>query len=176
METFLLKTNCIHDTAIIYHFLKTLKNKTWRYWHECGFPWLIITGSRLDDWIYWHFFTTAHNQCSAEPFLLDSWGLSPFCFLFYDWLQTNFVVPYKTSARTTHRKHIENTLSTENLFASPRNGVLTKNLSPRDPVFDTLPSNGRPVVVTRLSGKLFIAPLAKSGCTNYNILAWTKCS
>jgi hypothetical protein len=28
METFLLKTNCIHDTAIIYHFLKTLKNKT----------------------------------------------------------------------------------------------------------------------------------------------------
>jgi hypothetical protein len=24
------------------------------YWHVSGVPWLIITGSGLDDWIYWH--------------------------------------------------------------------------------------------------------------------------
>jgi hypothetical protein len=33
-----------------------------------------------------------------------------------------FVVHYKSSARTTHRKHIENTVTTENVFASPSDG------------------------------------------------------
>jgi hypothetical protein len=63
---------------------------------------------------------TTHDQSSVEGFFLDRRGLSSFSFSFYDRLQTTFVV-YNPSARTTHRKHIENTVSTENLFASPSN-------------------------------------------------------
>jgi hypothetical protein len=57
-------------------------------------PWLIITGSGLYDWIYWHLLyklsesqliTITHNQSSAEPFFVDCRGLAPFSFSFYDW-------------------------------------------------------------------------------------------
>jgi hypothetical protein len=74
---------------------------------------------------------TALNQSSTEPFFLDRRSLSPFCFSFYNWLQTTFVDPYNTPARTMHRKHIENTVSKENVFALPSNGyslLLTRRL------------------------------------------------
>jgi hypothetical protein len=54
--------------------------------------------------------TTARNQSLAEPFFIDRRGLTSVCFSFCDRLQRSFVVPYKPSARTTHRKHIENTV------------------------------------------------------------------
>jgi hypothetical protein len=69
-----------------------------------GLAWLIIMGFRFDDWVYWHFFTITVDYYSSQS-IFDRRGLSPFCFSFYDWLQTTFVVPYKPSARTTHRKH-----------------------------------------------------------------------
>jgi hypothetical protein len=52
-------------------------------------PWLIITGSGLDDWIYWHLLIRSlliaiHSQSSAEPFFLDRRGLATFSFSFYD--------------------------------------------------------------------------------------------
>jgi hypothetical protein len=31
-----------------------------------GVPWLIITGSGFDDWIYWHFFTITINYNSSN--------------------------------------------------------------------------------------------------------------
>jgi hypothetical protein len=31
-----------------------------------GFAWLIIMGSKLDDWIYWHFFTITINYNSSQ--------------------------------------------------------------------------------------------------------------
>jgi hypothetical protein len=47
-----------------------------------GFAWLIITGSGLDDWIYWHFFTititTAHNQWLPKTRSIPYWTTSVF--------------------------------------------------------------------------------------------------
>jgi hypothetical protein len=37
-----------------------------RYCHVSGAPWLIIRGSGLDDWIYWHFFTITINCNSSQ--------------------------------------------------------------------------------------------------------------
>jgi hypothetical protein len=53
--------------------------------------WIIIRGSRLDDWIYWHLLynfsesqsvTIIRNQSSAEPFFLDCRGHVPVSFSF----------------------------------------------------------------------------------------------
>lgn len=57
-------------------------------------PWLIMTGSGFDDWIYWHLhvqflvitINCNNSQSSAEPFFLDCRGLVPFSFSFYNWL------------------------------------------------------------------------------------------
>jgi hypothetical protein len=81
-------------------------------------PWLIITGSGLDDWIYWHLLynlsesqsiTITHNQYSAEPFFLDCRGLAPVSFSFYDWPIHSDLIRFCTAyivSRRTHRKHI----------------------------------------------------------------------
>jgi hypothetical protein len=50
-----------------------------------GFVWVIITGSGLDDWICWHFFTitpivTAHSQLTAQDSLHSLLDLE--CLLF----------------------------------------------------------------------------------------------
>jgi hypothetical protein len=38
----------------------------WWYCHVLGVAWLIIMGSGLDDWIYWHFCTITINYYSSE--------------------------------------------------------------------------------------------------------------
>jgi hypothetical protein len=103
---------------------------------------------------------TAHNQSSAETFFLECRGLSPFCFSFYDWLQTTFVAPINLR----HGPRTENTLR----IAYPRKTCLRRSATNilycwPEVFIDTLPSNGRPIVVTRLSGKVFTGPLPSNG-------------
>jgi hypothetical protein len=46
--------------------LAVIIKNPWIYCHVSGVPWLIITGSGLDDWIYWHFFTITINYNSSQ--------------------------------------------------------------------------------------------------------------
>jgi hypothetical protein len=92
------------------------------YCYVSGVPWLIITVSGLDDWIYWSFLstislnhnqlTTAHNQPLAEPtrsILVLSHSVS--LWTHYSSSGTSHSTTasdlpcllYETSARTTHR-------------------------------------------------------------------------
>jgi hypothetical protein len=63
------------------------------YSHVSGVPWLIITGSGLDYWVYWHFFiiTTNYNSLHIELLLkslTDEWRLlSDECCLKNLWLR-----------------------------------------------------------------------------------------
>jgi hypothetical protein len=62
--------------------------------HVSRVPWLIITGSGLDDWIYWHFLTITINYNSSQSMdvqdLLHSL-LDYECLLFYceEWWTKN---------------------------------------------------------------------------------------
>jgi hypothetical protein len=60
-----------------------------RYCHVSRIPWIIIMGSRFDDWIYWHFFTVTTNYNSSQsmtrPFLTGLRVSS----LLRDWLGSN---------------------------------------------------------------------------------------
>jgi hypothetical protein len=62
----------------------------WWYCHVSGYPWLIIKGSALDDWIYCHFFTITINYNSSQSVTAcDSLHslLDYDCLLFHsDWL------------------------------------------------------------------------------------------
>jgi hypothetical protein len=51
--------------------LRTLSS----YRHYPRLAWLIITGSRFDDWLYWHFFTITANYNSSDIKILlnDVW-------------------------------------------------------------------------------------------------------
>jgi hypothetical protein len=53
-----------------------------KYCHVSGVPWRIITGSELDDWIYWHFynkysqlqsFVTEYNRWLPKTLSTSSW-------------------------------------------------------------------------------------------------------
>jgi hypothetical protein len=66
------------------------------YYHVLGVAWRIITGSRLDDWNHWHFFTITTNYDSSQsmavwdslhslldreclPFRCDEWRRTNHC-------------------------------------------------------------------------------------------------
>jgi hypothetical protein len=52
----------------------------WKICHMSGVPWLIITGSGLDDWIYYHFFTITlnYNQWLPKTRSTPYWTTSVF--------------------------------------------------------------------------------------------------
>jgi hypothetical protein len=60
---------------------------SYMYCHVPGVLWRIITGSGLDDWIYWHFYynytqlqstMTAHNRWMPKTCSVPSWTTSIF--------------------------------------------------------------------------------------------------
>jgi hypothetical protein len=58
-----------------------------------------IAGSRLDDWIYWHFFAITINYYSSQTILTAEASLHSVSRV-SDSLQTTFIIPFKTSTRT----------------------------------------------------------------------------
>jgi hypothetical protein len=51
------------------------------YCHVSRVPWLIITGSGLDDWIYWHFsYNHLWSRSIQQLTISDCLRLPPFCF------------------------------------------------------------------------------------------------
>jgi hypothetical protein len=71
----------------------------YEYCHVSGVPWIIITGSGLDDWIYWRLpvqsIITAHSQWLSN--LLHSL-LGYECLLFYyDWLGSDLRIGHLIS-------------------------------------------------------------------------------
>jgi hypothetical protein len=96
-----------------------------------GFAWLIITGSGLDDWIYWHFFTvtvnydsslsmTAHDslhsllqhECPLRRVTNDTLNS---CWMNYDWYLTNVLLIYEWTLFYNFGRTDERTVS----FYSP---------------------------------------------------------
>jgi hypothetical protein len=93
------------------------------YCHEFMAPWLIITGSGLNDWIYYRLLCTIthnHNQLqkltiNLQPnpsSLTAEVSLHSRSLSFYDFptdwtssLEQSYAEFYILSARTTHRKH-----------------------------------------------------------------------
>jgi hypothetical protein len=53
-----------------------------------GLAWLLVMGSGFDDWIYWHIITITINYLLQLTRNFGCWGLSSFCFSFYEWLQS----------------------------------------------------------------------------------------
>jgi hypothetical protein len=64
------KTIHTHGTICRYAYTHThslsLSLYIYFFFHVSGVPWLIITGSGLDDWIYWHIFTITTNYNSSQ--------------------------------------------------------------------------------------------------------------
>jgi hypothetical protein len=58
-----------------------------QFWHEkvTCLPWLIISGSGLDDWIYWHFFTITTNQWLSKTRSIPYWTTGVFLFHCDEW-------------------------------------------------------------------------------------------
>jgi hypothetical protein len=72
------------------------------YCHMSGVPWL-ITGSGVDDWIYWHLhlqsplitITTGHNRWLPKTHSIPYWTTSVFSFIV-----TDFVLIYESVTST----------------------------------------------------------------------------
>jgi hypothetical protein len=126
------------------------------YCHVFMAPWLIITGSGFDDWIYWHFLVQSLlitiNYKNSQSIFLVCRGLVPFSFSFYDWPFTWNSALYSLGADPS-----ENTVSQQFVWVFtaplPRNGWLLlsrivvrisqhravyKNLSPRERVYQAV--------------------------------------
>jgi hypothetical protein len=79
--------NTVHHYPFIFvHFIQVVlfpNDFGIKYCHLPGFPWLIVTGSRLGDWIYWHIFTQLettdncssplHTHQDSQSSLIVSW-------------------------------------------------------------------------------------------------------
>jgi hypothetical protein len=126
-------------------------NTNLKYCHVTGVPWRIITGSGLDDWIYWHFFTitissqsmtlhdSLHSLLDYERLLFhcDEWRSSTHTlnsfWMNYDSFITSRRPQYKSPCQTV--------------------SLLFCSLSRQSVFSDLLPSNNSFVVI-RCSGNL----------------------
>jgi hypothetical protein len=75
-------------------------NQNIAYCHVSGVPWRIITGSGLDDWIYWRLvlqsITTAHNEWLPKMRSIPYWTTRVF---YCDWLGSDLRIghfPYES--------------------------------------------------------------------------------
>jgi hypothetical protein len=92
------------------------------YCHVSGVPWLIITGSGLDDWIYWYFYynytylqsiITAHNRWLSKAHSIPT-VFSPTVTDLHEW--------HLSYATSTHRRTFS---------ARPRGGMCRQCARPR---------------------------------------------
>jgi hypothetical protein len=82
------------------------------YCHVSGIPWLIITGSGLDDWIYWHFLFQAllitinynSSQSMSKTRSIPYWTSSVFSYAV-----TDLVLIYESVTSSTNDLRITNT-------------------------------------------------------------------
>jgi hypothetical protein len=85
-------------------------------------PWLIIIGYGLDDWIYWQLLLeslviTINYKNSQSIFSWKVlWGLAPFSFTFYDWLNSD--LRRLTPTQSQSQSHSQSYVTTDGQSAS----------------------------------------------------------
>jgi hypothetical protein len=134
-----------------------LKHHIIKTWVTEGIiTWLTITGSGLDDWVYWHFFTITINYYSSQS-------------IFSLTAEVSF---HSASRSTTDCKHDRENKRPSLSPITLQHGPPRKHFPcpATDTIYcwqgvltDILPSNGRPTVVTRLSGKMITGSLPSNG-------------
>jgi hypothetical protein len=122
-----LKMEVICSCEISVGFQRTTRRYIAEYCHVSRFPWLIMTGFGLHDWIYWHCYynqlqslITAHNQWLSKTRSIPYWTTSVFsstttAFYFVlrvlptcslEWILSSVLTyPPSITSREPHRTH-----------------------------------------------------------------------